>query len=153
MRYLVLVSDSFTVFSGGKHTGVDLAGDLIEQVSSGVMNNYRAVVYKPMWGKTLPILVAQAKAAVEELWAGIKDEPWASTVEIDVAVAWLGNELVGERGLFLNPAYELWREKYWGPHHASGDWREIANRVCTSISELTALRGRPEFQGAIGITC
>ena len=82
VRYLVLVSDSFTVSLAGKHTVVDLAGDLIEQVSSGVMNNYRAVVYRPMWGKTLPILVSQAKTAVEELWAGIKDEPWAYTVEI-----------------------------------------------------------------------
>ena len=64
--------DAFTVFLAGKHTGVGLAGDLIEQVSSGVMNNHRAVLYRPMWGKTLPILVSQAKTAVEELWAGIR---------------------------------------------------------------------------------
>ena len=115
------------------------------------MNNYRAVVYHPMWGKTPPILVSQAKTAVEELWAGIKDEPWASTVEIDVAVAWLGNELVGERGLFLNPAYELWREKHYGPHHASGDWREIADRVCTSISDQGLLNSL-DMQGA-GASC
>ena len=38
----------------------------------------------------------------------------SSTVEIDIAVAWLGNELVGERGLFLNPAYELWKENIMG---------------------------------------
>ena len=80
---------------------------------------------------------------------GIKNESWASTVEIDVAVAWLGNELVGERGLFLNPAYEYWREKY---HHcAAGDWREIADRVCTSIGELAALRGRPNVGNAMGV--
>ena len=65
------------------------------------MSNYKAVIYKPMWGKTLPELVAQAKSAVQELWAGIKDEPWSKDVEIDIAVAWLGNELVGDRGLFL----------------------------------------------------
>ena len=139
VRYLVLVTDSFSVFLAGKNTGVDLAGDLVEQVAQGVMSQYKAVTYKPLWGKTLPILVAQARDAVDELWEGIKNEPWSSTVEIDVAVAWLGNELVGERGLFLNPAYEYWREKHHGPHCAAGDWREIADRVCTSIGELAAL--------------
>ena len=94
VRYLVLVSDSFTVFLAGKRTSVDLSGDLIEQVSTGVMSNYKAVIYKRMWGKTLPVLVAQAKSSVQELWAGIKDEPWSKDVEIDIAVAWLGNELV-----------------------------------------------------------
>ena len=66
-------------------------------------------------------------------------------------VAWLGNELVGERGLFLNPAYELWKEKHYGPHNAAGEWREVADRVCTSIGELAALRGRPEFGDAVGV--
>ena len=47
VRYLVLVSDSYTVFLAGKASSVDLAGDSIEQVSSGVLNNYRAVVYHP----------------------------------------------------------------------------------------------------------
>ena len=113
VRYLVLVTDSFSVFLAGKHTGVDLAGDLVEQVATGVMTNYKAVIYKPLWGKTLPVLVAQARDAIAELWEGIKNEPFASTVEIDIAVAWLGNELVGERGLFLNPAYELWKKTLW----------------------------------------
>ena len=54
-------------------------------------------------------------------------------------IAWLGNELVGERGLCLNPAYDVWREKYYGPHAAGGDWKEVADRVCTSLRELTAL--------------
>ena len=61
---------------------------------------------------------------------------------------------MGERGLFLNPAYELWKEKHYGPHYAAGEWREIADRVCTSIGELAApkaLRGRPEFGDAVGV--
>ena len=62
-RYLVLVSDSCTVFLAGKNTSVDLAEDLIEQTVSGVFSQYRAVVYHPMWGKTLPVLVAQAAKA------------------------------------------------------------------------------------------
>ena len=106
-----------------------------------------------MWGKTLPILVALAKKAVEDLWSGICNEAWAKEVTIDVAIAWLGNELVGECGLFLNPAYDTWREKQSGPYAAAGDWREVADRVCTSLSELAALRGRPEFGDAIGVTC
>ena len=74
VRYLVLVTDSFSVFLAGKNTGVDLAGDLVEQVAKGVMSQYTAVSYKPLWGKTLPILVAQARDAVDELWEGIKNE-------------------------------------------------------------------------------
>ena len=144
VRYLVLVTDSFSVFLAGKHTAVDLAGDLVEQVATGVMTNYKAVIYKPLWGKTLRILITRPNA-IAELWEGIKHEPWSSTVEIDIAVAWLGNELVGERGLFLNPAYELWKKKHYQPHYAAGEWREIADRVCTSIGELASLRGRPEF--------
>ena len=84
VRYLVLVTDSFSAFLAGKHTGVDLAGDLVEQVATGVMTNYKAVIYKPFWGKTLPILVAQAWDAIAELWEGIKNEPFAPTVEIDI---------------------------------------------------------------------
>ena len=60
------------------------------------------------------MLVAQAKKAVEDLWSDLRNEPSAKEVEIDVAVAWLGNELVDECGLFLNPAYNAWREKYCG---------------------------------------
>ena len=128
---------------------MDLTGDLIEQTATGVFNNYRAVIYHPMWGKTLPVLVAQAKKAVDDLWSGLRKEAWAKEVTIDVAIAWLGNELVGERGLFLNPAYDAWREQHSGPHAAAGDWKEVADRVCTSLGELA----RPEFDGAIGVTC
>ena len=53
VRYLVLVTDSFSVFLAGKNTGVDLAGDLVEQVAKGVMSQYTAVSYKPLWGKNL----------------------------------------------------------------------------------------------------
>ena len=35
---------------------------------------------------------------------GWSSQRWANEVKIDVAIAWLGNELVAERGLFLNPA-------------------------------------------------
>ena len=41
-RYLVLVSDSYTVFLAGKNTSADLAGDLIEQTATGVFSQYRA---------------------------------------------------------------------------------------------------------------
>ena len=149
-RYLVLVSDSCTVFLAGKSTSVDLAGDLIEQTISGVFSQYRAIQYRPMWGTTLPVLVAEAVKTTQELWTGLRNEVWANEVKIDVAIAWLENELVGERGLFLNPAYETWREKHHRPHAAGGDWKEVADRVCTSLS--AALRGRPELDGVIGVT-
>ena len=126
VRYLVLVTDSFSVFLAGKNTGVDLAGDLVEQVAKGVMSQYTAVSYKPLWGKTLPIIVAQARDAVGELWEGTKNESWASTVEIDVAVAWLGNELVGERGLFPESCLRILERKI--PHTPLRSRRLARNR-------------------------
>ena len=78
------------------------------------------------------------------MWAGLPNEAWAKEVKIDVAIA---NELVGERGLFLNPAYDAWRQTHYGP------LVEVADRVCTSLGALAALRGRPEFADAIGVTC
>ena len=49
-----------------------------------------------------------------------------------------------------------WREKQLpaGYHAARGEWSEIADRVCTSLSSLAALKGRPsvgEFVGAIAL--
>ena len=90
------------------------------------------------------MLVAEAVKATRELWTGLRNEVWANEIKIDVAIAWLGNELVGERGLFLNPAYDAWHEKRYGHHAAGGDWKEVADRVCAALSELAALQGRPE---------
>ena len=64
----------------------------------------------------------------------------------------MGNELVGETGLFLT-MYDAWKEKKYGPHSASGAWKEVADRVRTSIRELAALRGRPEIAEVLGVIC
>ena len=55
----------------------------------------------------------------------------------------------GRKGAFPESCIRTLEGKHYGPHHASGEWREIADRVCTSISELAALRGRPEFGDAV----
>ena len=131
MRYLVLVTDSFSVFLAGKHTGVDLAGDLVEQVATGVMTNYNGI-YKPLWGKTLPILVAQARDAIAELWERIKHEPFASSVEI--AIGSLARQRAGGReGAVPESCLRTLEGKTLWASFAAGEWREIADRVCTSI--------------------
>ena len=71
-----------------------------------------------------------------------------------MAIAWLGNELVGERGMYLNPAYDAWREKHHGLHAACRrGLEEVADRICESIRELAALRSKPELANVLGVTC
>ena len=90
--YLVLVSDSYTVFPAGKNRNVDLAGDLIEQMATGVFNQYPAVIYHPMWGKTLPVLVAQAVKCgpVFATRRGRRRSRW-TWPSLRLATSWLAN--------------------------------------------------------------
>ena len=84
VRYLVLVTDSFSVFLAGKHNRGDdeLQGGHLQ----APLGQNLAHPCRPGPGCDCRIV-----------GGGIKNEPFASTVEIDIAVAWLGNELVGER--------------------------------------------------------
>ena len=56
----------------------------------------------------------------------------------------------GRKGAVPESCIRTLEEKY-GLDYAAGEWREIADRVCTSIGELAALRGRPEFGDAVGV--
>ena len=78
-----MVSDSYTIFLTGKKTTVDLAGDLIQQTANGVFSQYRAVIYHPLWGKTLPLLVDEVVKSVNNLWSGLASKPWNQQVAGD----------------------------------------------------------------------
>ena len=55
-----------------------------------------------------------------------------SCLEIDVTVVWMGNELCGRRGVFLDPGTPNWQIGPEG-YAAEGLWPEIAGRVCGEI--------------------
>ena len=153
-RVLVICSDSFTVFQKSNRGFTDLAGDLEALRADGTLSAYEKIVYRPLWGKSLPHIVHQITNAVQALideYSGIGQSQY---LRVDIQAIWLGNELVGERGVFLEPCMPSWREKQMpgGYHAARGDWTEIADRICTSLGSLAALKGRPsygEFIGAI----
>ena len=65
-----------------------------------------------------------------------------SCLEIDIVVVWMGNELCGRRGVFLDPGTPQWQIGPEG-YAAAGLWPEIAGRVCGEIGRLAALQGRP----------
>ena len=153
-RILVVCSDSFTVFQRSNRGWTDLAGDLEQLRVDGTLSAYERVIYRPLWGKSLPHIVHEITKAVQETIDEFSGAGQSQFLRIDIQAIWLGNELVGERGVFLEPTMPQWREKQLpaGYHAARGEWSEIADRVCTSLGSLAALKGRPsigEFVGAI----
>ena len=155
-RILVVCSDSFTVFQRSNRGWTDIAGDLEQLRVDGTLSAYERVIYRPLWGKSLPHIVNEVTKAVQETIDEFSGAGQSQFLRIDIQAIWLGNELVGERGVFLEPTMPQWREKQLpaGYHAARGEWSEIADRVCTSLSSLAALKGRPsigEFVGAIAL--
>ena len=150
----MICSDSFTVFQRSNRGWTDLAGDLEQLRTEGTLTAYERIVYRPLWGKSLPRIVNEISNAVQSVIDEFSNSGQSQSLRIDIQAIWLGNELVGERGVFLEPSMPCWREKQLpdGYHAARGDWSEIADRICASLGSLAALKGRPsygEFVGAI----
>ena len=55
-------------------------------------------VHEMMWGKTLRHLVKRGVELAADAWTRYGDE-----ARINLHIAWLGNELVGENGIAQNP--------------------------------------------------
>ena len=144
------------MFQRSNRGWTDLAGDLEQLRVDGTLSAYKRVIYRPLWGKSLPHIVNEITKAVQETIDEFSGAGQSQFLRIDIQAIWLGNELVGERGVFLEPTMPQWREKQLpaGYHAARGEWSEIADRVCTSLSSLAALKGRQsigEFVGAIAL--
>ena len=153
-RVLVVCSDSFTVFQRSNRGWTDIAGDLEQLRVDGTLSAYERVIYRPLWGKSLPRIVNEITKAVQATIDEFSNAGQSQFLRIDIQAIWLGNELVGERGVFLEPTMPQWREKQLpsGCHAARAEWSEIADRVCASLGSPAALKGKPsvgEFVGAI----
>ena len=64
------------------------------------------------------------------------------SLHVDISVAWMGNKLVGKRGVFVDPNTPNWAQNL-GNMQALGVWPEVASAVCGQIQRLAALKGRP----------
>eukprot|EP00439_Symbiodinium_sp_Y106_P068143 s2158_g11.t1 len=117
-----------------------MAGDFEElQKPNHVLQQYTHLRQKAIWGGNLHSIVEAVLEAVTDIVNSARDP---SCLEIDIIVVWMGNELCGRRGVFLDPGMPSWQIGPEG-YAAEGLWPEIAGRVCGEISRLAALKGRP----------
>ena len=139
-RGLIVVSDSTTVFMAGKRTFCDLAPDFQElRTGNGILSHYQYLEYAPIWGAALPSIVDKVHELVGRI-AQQSSRPQARAV--DIIVVWMGNELVGRRGVFVDPNVPKWNQTAENMQ-ATGIWRDVASKVCGQIQRLAALKGRP----------
>ena len=139
-RGLIVVSDSTTVFMAGKRTFCDLAPDFQElRTGNGILSHYQHLEYAPIWGAALPSIVDKVHELVGRM-AQQSSRPQA--LAVDIIVVWMGNELVGRRGVFVDPNVPKWNQTAENMQ-ASGIWRDVASQVCGQIQRLAALKGRP----------
>ena len=104
-----------------------------------LLQQYAHLRQKAIWGGNLHSIVEAVLEAMADIVSAAKDP---SCLEIDVTVVWMGNELCGRRGVFLDPGTPNWQIGPEG-YAAEGIWPEIAGRVCGEIGRLAALKGRP----------
>ena len=134
------MSDSTLIFKAGARTFVEMAGDFEALQKPGhVLQQYTHLRQKAIWGGNLHSIVEAVLEAVADIVNSARDP---SCLEIDVTVVWMGNELCGRRGVFLDPGMPSWQIGPEG-YAAEGLWPEIAGRVCGEIGRLAALKGRP----------
>ena len=145
-RAIILVSDSaLTLVSGSKRNPKHTSpSDTFQAyLSSMVQPGYGEVRMEDKWGARLIHLVGRVEAIMDELIEATGDRFAA----IDVMVVWSGNELVGSRGVFVNPdpyCREVRPDESWDEvHGAQGNIREIAGGIQRAFRVLAAIRRRP----------
>ena len=141
-RAIILVSDStLTLVSGSKRSPKHTSpSDTFQAyLSSMVQPGYGEVRMEDKWGARLIHLVGRVEAIMDELI----DATGNRFAAIDVMV----NELVGSRGVFVNPdpyRREVWPNESWDEvHGAQGNIREIASGIQRALRVLAAIRKRP----------
>ena len=131
---------------GNKKT--DLLLD-IAAIRANTFPDHMGIEYLPSWGANLTRLIQLAEQKVSS-WerAGVADK----TLSIDVMVVWNANELIGERGLFLNPNYKASSEWYRKrPHTAQGTWAFIGPKILREIATLCGHGPSYECHGPLSL--
>ena len=146
-RFLVLVTDSITCLRVSNKKYTDLSQDLAALKKPGdLLSYYSEVYYECLWGKSLPAITQRVQDKVAEIELTFGSSALNKGLLIDVMVIWAGNELTGEHGICVNPNVPEWLIKQRPDAGAAkGQWSQIADRVCRSISALASLKGRPNM--------
>ena len=145
-RILILVSDSTTVFVAGKKTKTNILSDLAAAKNTSLCM-YTEIIYEPLWGKTLTEISARIVALIDQtiIRYGVSDPE----LLIDAVACWQGNELVGRRGIFLNPQPPTWWDHQQGPITAEGSWEKICTRCFQNLNALAETQRRHPQVGVV----
>ena len=145
-RILILVSDSTTVFVAGKKTKTNILWDLAAAKNTS-LSMYMEIIYEPLWGKTLTEISARIVALIDQtiMRYGVSDPE----LLIDAVACWQGNELVGRRGIFLNPQPPSWWDHQQGPITAEGSWEKICTRCFQNLNALAETQRRLPQVGVV----
>ena len=145
-RILILVSDSTTVFVAGKKTKTNILSDLAAAKNTS-LSMYMEIIYEPLWGKTLTEISARIVALIDQtiMRYGVSDPE----LLIDAVACWQGNELVGRRGIFLNPQPPSWWDHQQGPITAEGSWEKICTRCFQNLNALAETQRRLPQVGVV----
>ena len=145
-RILILVSDSTTVFVAGKKTKTNILSDLAAAKNTS-LSMYMEIIYEPLWGKTLTEISARIVALIDQTIVryGVSDPE----LLIDAVACWQGNELVGRRGIFLNPQPPSWWDHQQGPITAEGSWEKICTRCFQNLNALAETQRRLPQVGVV----
>ena len=137
-RILILVSDSTTVFVAGKKTQTNILSDLAS-AKNGSLAMYTEIIYEPLWGKTLTEISSKIVNLVDQtiIRYGVSDPE----LLIDCIACWQGNELVGRRGIFVQPGPTSWWDNQ-SPITAEGSWSKICTRCFQNINALAEMQRR-----------
>ena len=137
-RILILVSDSTTVFVAGKKTQTNILSDLAS-AKNGSLAMYTEIIYEPLWGKTLTEISSKIVNLVDQtiIRYGVSDPE----LLIDCIACWQGNELVGRRGIFVQPGPTSWWDNQ-SPITAERTWSKICTRCFQNINALAEMQRR-----------
>ena len=124
------MSDSTLIFKAGARTFVEMEDDFKGLATPGhLLQQYARLKQEALWGGNLHSLV---EASLELITDTVNQSQDPSQLEIDMVFVWMGNELCGRRGVFIDPGTPQWQIEQIGPEGlaAEGIWSEIAARVC-----------------------
>ena len=116
-----------------------MAGDFKSLTEPGhILQSYTHMKQKAIWGGNLHSLVEASLEMITEMVNQCKDP---GSLEIDLVCVWMGNELCGRCGVFIDPGTPQWQI---GPEGLGG-WAEISARVCGEIGPIAVDLGMEGF--------
>ena len=104
---------------------------------SGVLSLYSHMLCDPIWGASLRPIVDKVHELLGQM-ISMASRP--QSLAVGVIMDWMGSELVGNRGVFVDPNTPMWKQSV-DNMQALGVWPEVASAVCGQIQRLAALKG------------